>query len=140
MSTLGRPRDGVGVFALNVLDNGEIASLGIDSVKVDVVLDNNTGEGLAVVGVVGGNDGESSSTGFPREGGDVVLVFNDFDGDILLAHSEELQVTERSLLGSGLSRMSVDLDTEVVSLVLPVELTLLCQLCDVCILKFDLPR
>jgi hypothetical protein len=127
MSTLGRPRDGVGVFAFNVLDDGEITSFGIDGVEIDVVLDDDTGESLTVVGIVGRDNSESGSTGLPGKGGDVILVFDDFDGDILLTHSEDFQVAECCLLGSSFSRVSVDLDTEVVSLVLPVEFALFNQ-------------
>jgi hypothetical protein len=51
-------------------------------------------------------------------------VLDDFDRDILLTHSEKLQVAECSLFRSSLSRVSVYLDAEIVSLVLPEEFTL----------------
>jgi hypothetical protein len=88
MSTLGRPGDGVGVFTFDVLDDSKVTSLGVDGVEIHIILDGDTRKSLAVVGVVGGNDSESSSTGFPGEGGYIVLVFDDFDGNILLTHSE----------------------------------------------------
>lgn len=124
MSTLGRPRDGVGDLGVEVLDDGEIALLGVDCVKVDVVLDDDTGDILTKVRVVARYDSESCSCGFPREGGNVILVLNDLDGDIFLTHSEQFQVAECSFLGPGFSSVSIDLDTKVVSLVLPVEFTL----------------
>jgi hypothetical protein len=54
----------------------------------------------------------------------LTLVLDDFDGEVFLAESEELQVAEGRLLGLGLSSMSIDLDTEVVALVLEVEFAL----------------
>ena len=51
-------------------------------------------------------------------------MLNDLDGEVLLAETEELEVAESSLLGLGLSSVSVDLDTEEVSLVLEVEFAL----------------
>lgn len=51
-------------------------------------------------------------------------MLNDLDGVVLLSESEQLQVAEGSLLGLGLSSVSVDLDTEVVSLILEVEFAL----------------
>lgn len=124
MSTLGRPRDGVCDLGVEVLDDGEITPLGVDSVKVDIVLDDDTGDVLSIVGVVARYNSESGSIGFPRESRDVVLVLDDLDGNILLTHSEQFQVAVCRLLCPGFSGVSVDLDTEVVSLVLPVEFTL----------------
>ena len=51
-------------------------------------------------------------------------MLDDFNGEVLLSQSEQFEVTECSLLGLGLSCVSVDLDTEEVSLVLEVEFTL----------------
>lgn len=54
----------------------------------------------------------------------LTLVLNNLDGEVFLPESEKLQVTEGSLLCLGLSGVTVDLDTKVVSLVLEVEFTL----------------
>ena len=51
-------------------------------------------------------------------------MLDDFDGEILLADSEELEIAERRLLRLCLARVSVDLDAEEVALVLPVEFAL----------------
>ena len=51
-------------------------------------------------------------------------MLDDFDREILLPHSEQLEVAERRLLGLGFSGVPVDLDTEVFALVLPVEFAL----------------
>ena len=49
------------------------------------------------------------------------FVFNDFNGEILLSHAEDLKVTE-----CGFSRLcvAVDLHTEEVTLILPVKFAL----------------
>ena len=49
------------------------------------------------------------------------FVFNDFDREIFISHSEDLKITEYGFLRL---RMTVDLHAEEVSLVLPVQLTL----------------
>lgn len=51
-------------------------------------------------------------------------MLDDFDREVFLTKSEQLQVAEGGLLGLGLSSVSVDLDTEEVSLVLPEEFAL----------------
>ena len=48
--------------------------------------------------------------------------FDNLDRVVLLPHHEDFQVAEYRLLGLG---MTVNLDTKEVSLVLPVELTLI---------------
>ena len=51
----------------------------------------------------------------------LTFEFDDLDGEILLAYTEDLEVAEDRLLGFG---MTVDFDTEEVALVLPVKFTL----------------
>jgi len=124
VATAGRPHEGVGDLALEVLEGGEVALLGVGVVERDGVLDDGAGNVLAKVGVVGRDNGETLSIGLPGEGGDVVLVLDNLDGVVLLAETEELEVAEGGLLGLGLAGVAVDLDAEVVALVLPEELAL----------------
>ena len=58
-----------------------------------------------------------------QAGGECVLTLelDDLDGVVLLPHPEDLEVAEDRLLGLG---VAVDLDTQEVSLVLPVKLAL----------------
>lgn len=51
-------------------------------------------------------------------------MLDDFNREVLFTKSEQFQVAEGGLLGLGLSCVSVDLDTEEVSLVLPEEFAL----------------
>jgi hypothetical protein len=51
----------------------------------------------------------------------LTFVFNDFDGEIFVSHSEDLEVTEDGFLRLC---VTVDLDAEEVSLILPMEFTL----------------
>ena len=53
VSTLGRPHDGVGNLAVEMLDRDKVALLRVGRVEVDVELHNDTGDVLAVVGIVG---------------------------------------------------------------------------------------
>ena len=53
--------------------------------------------------------------------GGLTLQLNNFDREVLLAYTEDLEVAEDGLLGFG---MTIDFDAQEVALVLPVELTL----------------
>lgn len=51
-------------------------------------------------------------------------MLDDLDGIVFFAQTKQFQVAKSSLLGLGFSCVSVDLDTEVITLVLPVKLAL----------------
>jgi hypothetical protein len=125
MPTLGRPSEHVGNLAVKLPDAGEIALFGVPGVEGQAVLDDNTGGLDAEIGVVGRDDSEPLSIWLPREGGDEVFELNDFDGDVGFAQPVDFEIARGGLLGLGLPRVTVDLDTEVVTLVLVVEFALI---------------
>ena len=51
----------------------------------------------------------------------LTLQLNNFDREVLLAYTEDLEIAEDGLLGFG---VAVDFDAQEIALVLPVELTL----------------
>lgn len=54
----------------------------------------------------------------------LTLVLDHLDGKVFLSNPEKLKVAKGGLLGLGLTGVAVDLDTEVVALILPVEFAL----------------
>lgn len=119
-TSLGRPVNGVAGLLLNGADNLEVA--GRDTLLFGgEERDGGLGEnGGAAGGLAGGDGDETSSVGLPSKVDDGILeTVDDFDGDTLLAHTENLQVGGHGLLGLG---VTVNLDTDVGTLRLPVQL------------------
>jgi hypothetical protein len=98
MTTTGRPNEGVCNLVFKLADTGKVALLGVELVEIDIVLDDDTGNSLTIVGVVGRDDGKARSCRLPRKLGDVVLVLDNLDWIVFLSDTEQFQVAERRLL------------------------------------------
>ena len=67
MSSLGRPDQSIRNLAFKMTDTGKVALFRVELVKVDVVLDDYTRDLLAIVRVVGRNDGKAVALRLPSE-------------------------------------------------------------------------
>jgi hypothetical protein len=99
----------------------EVALLPVELVEADVRLDRDAGAGVAHIRVAARDDGEALAPRLPRKVKHSILELNDLYRVVLLAQAEDLEVAEDGLLRL---RVPVDLDTEEVALVLPVEFAL----------------
>lgn len=119
-ASTGCPVDGVGVLLFNSLgahplaDGTALQLLGC--VKVDIRLGGNSS---ANNGLISSDENEAVSLGLPRKVDNNLLELNNLDGNVLLGNAEELERGVVGLLGLG---VTVNLDTEVLALVLPVQL------------------
>ena len=116
-----RPEDTVASLTIERSELDEVALARVELVEADSGLQGAGSDLAGEIGVAGGNQSESVSLRLPRESGNGVLDLDNLDWNGLLPNSEHFEIAVGCLLRL---RQAIDLDAEVVSAVLPVELAL----------------
>ena len=120
-TTPGGPVDGVAVLLVDCADVAEVTGgTALELLRGEEGNGRLGGDGSLDDNLAGCDEHEAVALGLPGKVDDGILDrVDDFDGDTLLANTEDLKVGGKRLLGLG---VAVDLDADVGGIGLPVQL------------------